>query len=143
MTNTEIPAPEEVLRGENPIFLATAESDQPRVRPVTLVENQGELFVLTGTKAQKVVQIRANSKVEILRLVKHGESTGYLRFTAQATIEHDSKVRTRVAKATSFFTQFWDNPDHEGYTLIRIQPRHIEYMKPGDMEPRLITKLSL
>jgi general stress protein 26 len=125
------------------ILLATSEEDQPRVRPVTLVVNRGELFVLTGSKDQKVAQIRANGKVECLKLVKRGDSTGYVRFTATATIVKEKAVRIRLAKATSFFDHFWDHHDHPSYTLIRLTPVRVEYLKPGDMEPTPITKLKL
>ena len=134
---------EDVLRGETAIMLATSDGDQPRVRPVTLVENRGELFVLTGTKDAKVTQIQANGKVECLALVKHKDATGYVRFSANATIENDSAVRARIAKATSFFDQFWDSPEHPGFALIRIRPVRVEFMKPGEMEPTEIDKLEL
>jgi general stress protein 26 len=143
MTDNKPPSAEEVLRGETTIFLATSEGEQPRVRPVTLVESDGELFVLTGSKDLKVAQVQSNGRVECLTLVKLGDSTGYVRFSATASIEKDSSVRARLAKVASFFDQFWDSPEHPGYTLIRIRPVRIEYMKPGDMEPTPITRLTL
>ncbi len=143
MTESKHPSAEDVLRGETIILLATSEGDQPRVRPVTLVESLGELFVLTGTKDTKVAQIQANGKVECLALVAHKDSTGYIRFSATATIEKDPAVRARLAKTASFFDQFWDSPKHLGYTLIRIRPVRVEYMKPGEMEATEISKLEL
>jgi general stress protein 26 len=143
MTDTQPPSAEEVLRGETIIFLATNEGSQPRVRPVTLIENSGDLFVLTGTKDQKVAQIKANDKVECLRLVRFGDATGYVRFSATATIVEEPAIRERLAKAASFFGQFWDDPNHPGYTLIHIQPVKVEYMKPGDIGATPIEKLEL
>ena len=40
----DIPSVEELLKGENTVFLATADKTHPRVRPVTMVEN-GELII--------------------------------------------------------------------------------------------------
>ena len=76
MAEDDIPIPDEILMNRPIIYLATAKGNQPRVRPVTLIVDQGDLFVLTGTKDAKVAEIRKNSKVEVIIPVRHGESTG-------------------------------------------------------------------
>jgi len=141
MTKNSIPSAREVLSGETTVYLATLDGDQPRVRPVTLVEHHGDLFVLTGTKDAKVAQIRKHKKVEIVAPVRHEKGTGYVRFTALVTVEKDLEQRAKVAKAASFFSEFWDSPEHPGYALLRIQPVKIEYLKPGDLLPTPIEKL--
>ncbi len=55
-----IPSVEEVMKGETTVFLATLDGDHPRVRPVTTIENNGELFVLTGSEDAKFHQIQQN-----------------------------------------------------------------------------------
>jgi general stress protein 26 len=137
----DIPSVEDLLRGENNVFLATADSDQPRVRPVTLVENGGELFVLTGSADAKVTQIKQNEKVEVVRLIRFEEGGGYVRFSGMAKIIHDLKTRTRLAKETSFFTQYFKSADDPKFTLLHILPKKIEYMKPGEKYPVPIEKL--
>jgi uncharacterized pyridoxamine 5'-phosphate oxidase family protein len=133
-----IPSVEELLRGENNIFLATAEGDQPRVRPVTLVENVGELFVLTGAK---VAQVKKNAKVEVVRLIRIEEGGGYVRFNARAKIIDDPKIRERLAKATSFFSTYFKSADDPKFVLMHLVPVKIEYMKPGQMYPDPVEKL--
>ncbi len=137
----DIPTVEDLLRGENSIFLATLEADQPRVRPVTLVENNGQLFVLTGTADAKVSQVRKNEKVEVVRLIRFEEGGGYVRFSAVAKIIDDQKIRTRVAKATSFFNKYFQSADDPKFTLLHLHPKKIEYMKPGQMYPDPVEKL--
>ncbi|MHA2313854.1 MAG: pyridoxamine 5'-phosphate oxidase family protein [Candidatus Hermodarchaeia archaeon] len=136
-----IPTVEELLRGENSIFLATAEDDQPRVRPVTLVENAGELFVLTGSKDAKVAQIKKNEKVEVVRLIRREDGGGYVRFSARAKIVVDPKIRERLAKATSFFSTYFKSADDPKFVLMNLVPVKIEYMKPGQMYPDPVDKL--
>ncbi len=136
-----IPTVEDLLRGENNIFFATAEKDQPRVRPVTLVENEGELFVLTGTADAKVAQIKVNEKVEVVRLIRFEDGGGYVRFSAIAKIIDDKKVRSRLASATSFFSNYFKSADDPKFTLLQITPKQIEYMKPGQMYPEPVKKL--
>ncbi|MFX0079110.1 MAG: pyridoxamine 5'-phosphate oxidase family protein [Candidatus Hermodarchaeota archaeon] len=136
-----IPTVEELLRGENTIFLATAEGDHPRVRPVTLVENTGELFVLTGLKDAKVAQIKKNEKVEVVRLFRFEEGEGYVRFSARAMIIDDSKIRERLANATSFFSSYFKSADDPNFVLLHLAPVKIEYMKMGQMYPDPVEKL--
>ena len=137
----DIPSVEDLLKGENNIFLATAEEDHPRVRPVTLVENSGDLYVLTGTADAKVAQIKRNEKVEVVRLIRFEEGGGYVRFSAVAKIIDDQKTRTRIANATSFFANYFKSSDDPKFTLLRIIPKKIEYMKPGQMYPDPVEKL--
>jgi uncharacterized pyridoxamine 5'-phosphate oxidase family protein len=141
MGDAKAPSAEEVLRGQTTVYLATLDGDQPRVRPVTLVQHEGHLFVLTGSRNNKIAQIRQHSKVEVVAPVRQGEHTGYVRFSATATLEEQPRVRAEVAKAVSFFTEFWKSPDDPRYALVRIQPVTIEYLKPGELQPVQIPKL--
>jgi len=141
MSDTPIPPPEDVLRDHTTVYLATLDGDQPRVRPVTMVQHQGNLFVLTSSSSNKTGQIRRNSKVEVVAPVSHGEDTGYIRFSATATVEERPKIRTELAKAVSFFGNFWESPDDPRYALIRLQPGTIEYLQPGQLHPVRVAKL--
>ena len=82
--------------------------------------------------------IHRNDKVEVLVPVKHGERTGYLRFSAQAKIISDSKIRTRVAEATTYFSNYFDSPDDPKYALLHLIPDKAEYLKPDQMYPEPI-----
>ncbi|MFW9832126.1 MAG: pyridoxamine 5'-phosphate oxidase family protein [Candidatus Thorarchaeota archaeon] len=135
-----IPTVEEALKGETNIMLATVENDHPRVRPVTLLEHEGDLFVLTGSSNSKTKQIQANQNVEVLRLVEYQDRTGYIRFSAIAKIVEDPEIRKRVANASSYFYEYWESPESPQYTLLHLVPNRIEYMKPGQQYPELIKK---
>jgi general stress protein 26 len=137
------PTIEELLGGETVVILATAEGNQPRVRPVTLVNNHGELFLLTGTNSRKVDQLKSNNNVEIVKLVEVGEHTGYVRLVAQATIVEDETLRKRLADETSFFSSYWPNSKDPSYTLIRFHITKLAYLKPDEMEEEIITGFHL
>ncbi len=132
MTEASIPTPESILQGEPTVYLATVEGNKPRVRPVTLVESLGNLFVLTSTNCRKVREIRKNSSVEIVRPVKHGKNRGYLRIAADASIVEDPTVRKSLAAMASYFETYWVSANDPEFTLIRITPRRIAYLRPGD-----------
>ncbi len=137
-----IPTVEEVLTGETDIFLATIDGDQPRVRPVTLVEFEGRFYVLTGSENNKVHQIKLNNKIEVVKLVHYENRIGYIRFNGQAKLIENQDERTRIAQTTSFFSEFWSSPQDPKYTLLHLIPKKIEYLKPGQMLPVPIDKLN-
>ncbi len=108
---------------------------------MTLVENAGELFVLTGLKDAKVAQIKKNEKVEVVRLFRFEEGRGYVRFSARAKIIEEPKIRERLAMATSFFSSYFKSADDPNFVLLHLAPVKIEYMKAGQMYPDPVEKL--
>ncbi len=138
-----IPSVEDVLSGENNVFLSTTEGDQPRVRPVTLIENKGQFYILTGSNDAKIKQIAENAKVEVIKLVRYQNNVGYVRFSALAKIVQDPKIKEQLAKATSFFQKYWKTPKDPTFALIHLLPQKIEYLKPGQMIPDPIEKLDI
>jgi general stress protein 26 len=143
MSSLTTPPIEETLSGFSEVMLATAEGNQPRVRPVTLVNNQGQLYLMTGTNSRKVDQIKSNNSVEIVKVVRVGEKTGYVRFSALAHIVEDQAIKARIADETPFFTSYWEHPTDPTYTLIQFQITTLSYLKPDAMEETIIEDFHL
>ena len=139
----ELPTPEDILQSRPLVYFATVEGEKPRVRPVTLIENQGKLYVITGMKNDKVSQIQRNANVEMIVPKRLGDAIAFLRISAQATIEDDPEVRARIAEAVEWFADYFNSPNSPDYALIRINPEVVLYKKPGIRDPVLIPKLSL
>lgn len=116
------------------VFLATVEGGFPKVRPVTLLHLDKKMWITTGTKDNKVRQIKANSNIEFCLLLKTDENSGYVRCVAEAEIVSDGATRAMVAENTPFFKEFWQTADDPGFTLLRIHPKEIEYLRPGTMK---------
>ncbi len=119
---------------EQHVFLATAEGDQPRVRPVTLIRLKDRLYVTTGTGDAKVQQIKRNAKTEICLLLEEKGSKGTLRAECLAKLVQDKNVRNYVYRNISFSKEFWTSPEDPNFTLIELQPIAFEYMKPGTIQ---------
>ncbi|MHA2071731.1 MAG: pyridoxamine 5'-phosphate oxidase family protein [Candidatus Thorarchaeota archaeon] len=143
MNNTSVPTPEDVLKSESSVYLATSEAGSPRLRPVTVVKTGGALFVLTGTNSKKVDQIRKDSRVEVLSMVEHGGNRGYLRISGEAQIVDDADTKKEVAAATTYFQNYWSGVEDPNYALIRIKPKKVAYMAPGEAEESVVDNLSL
>ena len=116
------------------VHLATADGDQPRVRPVTLIHLWKKLFVATGSNDAKTKQIRANPKVEFSLMLKKGESKGTIRAECLAKIVDDKQVKAKIFQKISFIREFFPTPEDPRFALIELQPTSFEHMKPGSIE---------
>jgi len=115
-------------------FLATAEGEQPRVRPVTLIDFDKKFWIATGTRSAKARQIRRNPNVEFCFSLKEGDNSGYVRVAGVAETTNDRKTKARLADQMDFFSAHWKGVDDPNYTLLRITRVEVEYMRPGDNE---------
>lgn len=120
--------------GEPYVFLATADRNQPRVRPVTLIYLHDKLFVATGSNDAKIKQIRQNPKTEFCLLLEKDERQGTIRAECVAKIVEDKDVKADVYNSISFAKEFWGSPMDPNYAVIRLEPIGFEYMKPGSVQ---------
>jgi general stress protein 26 len=112
------------------VFLATMESDQPRVRPVTLINFDGKFWVTTDTWSEKVKQIQKNPKVEFSFVFKKGDRDCCVRVTGLARIIKDKLVKAKLARHCDFFSKHWESVDDPNYTLLEIFASEATYVTP-------------
>ena len=123
----------------NRIILATVEGDQPRLRPVTLIQLDGRLMVTTGAQSNKTRQILENPKVEFLLLIPDDEgNTGYIRGKCVASLVEERSIREILYEKVSHVSQLWESPDDEDLAVIDFVPVEYDYMRPGDFFSTLI-----
>jgi len=126
------------LEGDNLIYLATVEDDQPRVRPVSLIKSEDGFYVITGARggqnAGKVLQIKANPKVEYYLTLAEGEKRGFIRGECDASIVEDQNIRAKLHGEVSWAKSYFDTPAHPDYVLLRLVHRGYSYRKPGEFE---------
>jgi len=121
------------------VFLATADGDQPKVRPVTLLYYNDRFWIGTGTNAAKIKQIKENKKVEFCLFMKEEKVNGYIRATGEAVIVHDNEIRKLLAENMPYFRNFWKSPDDPNYTLLELVVKEVEYLKPGGLKVEKLT----
>lgn len=78
------------------VFLATAEGDQPRLRPVTLIRLKNRLFFATGSKNVKVKQITRNPKTEFCLMFGKKGNRGTVRAECIARIVKEKDAKAEV-----------------------------------------------
>ncbi|UCD43923.1 MAG: pyridoxamine 5'-phosphate oxidase family protein [Candidatus Bathyarchaeota archaeon] len=120
---------------EQVVHLATAEGNQPRVRPVTLIHLDGRFYVITGARggvnAAKLAQIRNNPKVEYYLTVKGEGSNGFIRGEGTATIVDEGETKVRLHGEIEWASSYFPTPDHPDYVLLEFHPKGYSYRKPG------------
>ena len=115
------------------VYLATAEADQPRVRPVTLLNLEEKFWIATSTRSAKTRQIRRNPNIEFCLPLHEARGDGYLRIGGIAMVVTDSATLDRIGNQIPFLMEYWEGTDDPDFCLIRITRVEIEHLKPGDM----------
>jgi len=116
------------------VYLATAEADQPRVRPVTLLDIDEKFWIATGTHTAKAQQMRKNPNVEFCLPLSGTAGNGYIRVAGVAGVVEDAETRKTIGAQVPFLKDFWSGFEDPDFCLIRITRVEIEYMRPGDQE---------
>jgi general stress protein 26 len=116
------------------VYLATTEKDQPRVRPVTLIDYDEKFWIATGVESQKACQIRGNPSVEFCLPLADGDASGYIRVAGVADPVEDAARRKEIGERFGFFGEYWSGPDDPDYLLLRITRVEVEYLSPGEMK---------
>lgn len=121
------------------VFLATADGNQPRVRPVTLIKLRNRFLVATGSMDAKVMQMKTNPKIEFCLLIKKGEKKGTIRAECTAKIIEDLSIKTTVFNKIPFIKEFFETPSDPGYALVELNPVLFEYMRPDSIQAVKVT----
>jgi len=110
-------------------YLATADGDQPWVRPVSaIVEDDTSTWVATFSTSRKVRQLKKNPNV-CLAFVEQPDGDKAAVLLGQAVIEASPEQRRRIWRIAPYdlAKYFPEGPDSEAYCLLRIVPRQIEW----------------
>ena len=87
----------EFLREAGVFFLATADGDQPKLRPLgAFLDKDGRIIFGVGDFKAVYRQLKANPKCEIVACKKDGH---WLRYTGKAVFETDPSYAEEMIKA--------------------------------------------
>jgi len=109
------------------ISLATCEDGQPRVRPVSLIADGREFYIISFSD-------RDNDRFEFFFGIKVGESWGSIRASGNAVKIEEEEIDQELVDMIPLFNDRADSEEVE-YTLIRLD---IEELKVQDPEDRKV-----
>jgi general stress protein 26 len=116
-----------VLQNDHFPYLATADGDQPRVRPVSPVRTDGfTVYVANLRSYHKTVEIAVNPKVELCYLDEHHNQ---VRLTGIATVVTDRALLQEVWDTNPLLRQYLGSLDNPAFILYRVQPTRVRYMR--------------
>lgn len=114
--------------------LATIEGDHPRVRPMSLITHNNELWLASKTGWAKVNQIKQNNQVEFSVAPISREGTGSLRCTANAILVDDYHVKSELVSSIPWFKQYWSDANDPNFALIHLELKCILFDHPSDQK---------
>ena len=129
----------EFLQKAKTYFIATADGDQPRVRPFgAIMPYNGKLYFATGRRKAVYHQLEMNPKLEICT---YGDGE-WLRLTGEAVFEDNDEVRRLMSEGAperaKMFRQMSmenrikfleENPGQKNMLSLEDEPSMVFYLK--------------
>jgi general stress protein 26 len=121
-----------VVKADRFPHLATADGDQPRLRPVSPVRTDGfTVYVANLRGYHKTGEIAANPKVELCYLDDHHDQ---VRITGVAEVVTDRALLQEVWDSNPLLRQYLGTIDNPEFILYRIRPNRVRFMKEWALE---------
>ncbi len=126
----------DIIRDAGFGFFATAEGDQPRVRPMMpYLSEDGELLLALLGRSRTINQIKANSKIEVCFVDR---KMWYCRATGTAKLTDDVSKKQTVFENVPMLRQYFAGPEDPNFYLAIIDITAVEAMTPHSRNPEQI-----
>ena len=108
-------------------MLATMDEDQPRLRPVSPVRNDGFTVYIANLRSySKTREIAANAKVELCYLADNHDQ---VRITGIASILLDRGLLESIWNANPLLRSYLGSIDNPEFILYRVTPIRVRFMR--------------
>jgi general stress protein 26 len=139
MKPTPAPVPEDVralalatMRQAKFPTLASADGDQPRVRPVSPVRTTGfTAYVASFRSSHKTAEIDANGKVELCYM---SDTHDQVRITGVAEVVTDRGTIQEIWDTNPLLRAYLVTMDNPELVLYRIVPKRVRFMREWALE---------
>ncbi|NNC89395.1 MAG: pyridoxamine 5'-phosphate oxidase family protein [Akkermansiaceae bacterium] len=121
-----------VIRDARFPMLATADGDQPRLRPVSPVRVDGfTIYVANLRRYHKTAEIAANPNVELCYLAPNHDQ---VRITGRAEVLDDPVLLDEIWKSNPLLRGYLQTPDNPELIIYRIRPGRVRFMREWALE---------
>lgn len=121
-----------VIRGNRFPFLATADGDQPRLRPVTLSwEEDFRLYFVSLRRFHKTVELGENPKAELCFM---DDTHDQVRVSGVAEVVTDRALLQRAWDLDPLLPRYLGTIDNPEFMLWRVRPTAVRYMKEWELD---------
>lgn len=126
----------DIIRDAGFGFFATAEGNQPRVRPMMpYLSEDGELLLALLGRSRTINEIKANSNIEVCFVDR---KMWYCRATGTATLSNDVSKKQMVFENVPMLRQYFAGPEDPNFHLAIIDIKAVEAMTPHSRLPEQI-----
>lgn len=122
----------EFLKNAGVYFLATADGDQPRVRPFGTIDLfEGKLYIQTGKRKDVAAQMKNNPNIEIS--ATNGDK--WIRLTATAVLDENIAAQEHMLAAYPSLQAMYQPGDGntEVYYLANATARICSFTEPAQI----------
>lgn len=113
------------------VIFATNEGSQPRMRTMTLINDEQGLFFATDASTEKMAQLKANPRAEFLIQLKEGENNGYIRCECLAEVVENRRLRAQLFEENAFIGKLWKGPDDPALAIVMLRSKAFYLLEPG------------
>ena len=122
----------EAMRAAKFPMLASADGDQPRLRPVSPVKtDEFTVWVASLRRYGKTVELERNGKVELCYLT---EGHNQVRITGIANLVTDAAERQEIWDANPLLRAYLRTVDNPEFVLYRVTPQRVRFMREWALE---------
>ena len=122
----------DTMRGAKFPVLATMDSDQPRVRPVSPVRTEGfTVFIANLRSYGKTKEIESNPKVE---LCYTDDGHNQVRITGTTDVVTDRALLEDIWSTNPLMRAYLGSIDNPALIVYRVTPSRVRFMKEWALE---------
>ena len=116
--------------------LATAEGNQPRLRPMMpYLTDDGQLLLALLDRSRTIAQVKSNPLVEICFVDR---KMWYCRITGKGHISQDSEKKEILWNNIPMLKQYFGGIQDPNFTLMVVEITSVEAMTPHQKQPEKI-----
>lgn len=112
------------------MYLATADGNQPRVRPMTLIYHKDTCWFVSIAGREKINEIEKNNNVEFAINPQDREDLSTIRGAGKAVLITDFETKKEVIEAIPWFDRYWKSYDDQRFFLYRLDLEKISVQIP-------------
>ena len=121
-----------VVKSDRFPVLASIDGDQPRVRPVSPVRNDGfTIYVANLRMYHKTVEIAANPRVELCYM---DDAHNQVRVTGLAEVVTERPILQEIWDSNPLLRQYMRTIDNPDYMVYRVKPTRVRFMLEWALE---------
>ena len=126
----------DLIRDAGFCLLATAEENQPRVRPMMpYLTDDNQLFLALLGRSRTIQHVKNNPKVELCFVDR---KMWYCRISGTATISDDMEKKEILWNNIPMLKQYFGGVEDSNFVLALIDINEVEAMTPHQNEPEMI-----